>query len=481
MEESTRTLVVLLSMHRCGSSLTANTLQRLGLSLGPFELLGAAPSNPFGHFEAVPFQLLNRELQGLAFGFKEDLPGSPQVHSQFCATQGEWRDEIPFPEDLLERGRSLIRALVDSGEVSGFKDPRTVLTWPFWRRVLDDFPGLRVVPVSLVRSPHEIAMSLVSRRSGWCGYWDCLDAIAVHLRRQQAILESCANHPPTLCFGSPSYLTALETVVRHCGLTWDTAIALDVFDATCVHQAPAAVPHLAQTLFESLVGDRELLRDPQGDRARLERDARALEVLRLQQWHAAQEQFSRAQAEAQHARMRAAEAELQVRDAHAQVREAQARLVEAERHRDQTQANLDTALGEIRQASSRWDEMQVRLNESHHRELHAQERERLALEQQRQAQERECQALEQERQAQERERQTRDRELQALERERQARDRELQARDRELQARDGELQAWQRNEALRERLARFESHPVLGPALRGRRRLRRVIDALATK
>ncbi len=45
-----RTLVVLLSMHRCGSSLTANILQRLGMSLGPFEFLEATPSNPYGHF-----------------------------------------------------------------------------------------------------------------------------------------------------------------------------------------------------------------------------------------------------------------------------------------------------------------------------------------------------------------------------------------------------------------------------------------------
>ncbi len=443
------------------------------MSLGPFELLGAAPSNPFGHFEAVPFQLLNRELQSLAFGFKEDLPDSPQVHSRFCATGGVWPDEVPFPEDLLERGRALIRDLVDSGEVSGFKDPRTVLTWPFWQRVLEDFPGLRVVPVSLLRSPHEIAMSLVSRRNGWSSYWDSLDAIAVHLRRQQAILEGWQDHPPSLCFGSPSYLNVLETVAGHCGLAWDTAIALDVFDAACVHQAPAAVPHIAQTLFEALVGDRMLLRDPQGDRARLERDARALEALRLQQWQSVQDQLAQVQAEAHAARARAAEAERQLQDALAQVREAHAQVVQADRQRDQTQANLDAALAEIRQASSRWEEMQVRLGESHHRELQAQERERQALEQERQAQARELEARDREREARDREREARDRE-------REARDREREARDRELVVRDREVQAWQRTEALSARLARFESHPILGPALRGRRRLRRVMDALAT-
>jgi hypothetical protein len=295
-------------------------------------------------------------------------------------------------------------------------------------------------------------MSLVSRRKGWCSYWDSLDAIAVHLRRQKAILDGWDDRPPPLRFSSPSYLKRLESVVWRCGLTWDTSIALDVFDGTYVHQAPAAVPHRAQAFFESLLGDLELSRDPQGDRARLERDARSIEALRLQQWNSARDQLSQAEAESQRARIRVAEAKLQVGEAQAQVREAQARLVETERQRDQTQANLDTAWGEIRQASSRWVEMQARLDESHHRE----------------------------RQVQERERQAQERERQAQERERQAQERERQAREQEFLARDRESQAWQRNEALAARLARFELHPILGPALRGRRQLRRMIDAMAT-
>src|SRR5262249_56450340 len=68
--------------------------------------------------------------------------------------------------------------------------------------------------------------------------------------------------------------------------------------------------------------------------------------------------------------------------------------------------------------------------------------------------------------------------LEELDRAYEALERELQARDRELQARDRELQAQRRNEALRDRLERFEAHPVLGPALRGRRRLRRMLHAL---
>ena len=53
MEDTQRTLVILLSMHRSGSSLTANVFMEQGLSLGPWELCPAHPTNPHGHFEAI--------------------------------------------------------------------------------------------------------------------------------------------------------------------------------------------------------------------------------------------------------------------------------------------------------------------------------------------------------------------------------------------------------------------------------------------
>jgi hypothetical protein len=328
MDYSSRTLVILLSMHRCGSSLTTNVLQRLGLSLGPFELNGAYPSNPLGHFEAMPFMQLNREIQNRAFGFPDDFPHSPQLLDRFCQTQGQWPAEVDFPTEMLQQGRELIRTLVDSGEVSGFKDPRTVLTWPFWTRVLQDYPGLRILPVSLCRSPHEIAMSMVRRCNGWCGYWISLDLIAVHLRRQRAILESWDAVPPPLCFGRPDYLERLEAVVRRCGLTWSRDAAIETFDRSYVHQTPASVAHEAQSLFEALVGEAGPAPDSQDNRAQLEKDSRALESLRLQQWQASQAQL-------RGAREQARQAESRVDRAQVQLSALQSRLDACERQRDQ--------------------------------------------------------------------------------------------------------------------------------------------------
>ncbi len=397
IEHGERKLVIVLSMHRCGSSLTTNILHRLGMSLGPFELNGANFSNPHGHFEADPILNLNRLVQYLAYGFMEDLPDLPETLARFCETKGEWGESIYIPEDLFAEGRSLIRTLIDSGGISGFKDPRTVLTWPFWNRVLADFPDVAIVPISLVRSPHEIAMSIVNRGHGWRGYWTALDVTAVHLHRQKLILESVNHRRPSLCFGSPTYLKTLEIAVSECGLTWNTATVLDVFDRSCVHQSPATVRHEAQDLFECLNGGGAAQLDFDTNQSRLEKDARILENLRLQQWHSKDDQIREAREEArQAAREEAREEALRVDELETQLRQTQCRLAESERARQELQSQILDTKSLL---------------------IHVQER---------------------------------------------------------------ELQAWQRNEQLRDRLERFDSHPILGPAIRGRRRIRRLIHSSAT-
>ena len=150
-----KTLVVMLCMHRCGSSLTARLLQRLGMSLGPFELGETNESNKYGHFEAQPFVLLNREFQMRHFGFEGDLPDDAEGFRRFCQSDGRWTSEEGISEEAILRGRDLVLRLMESGAVCGFKDPRTVLVWPYWQRVFAEMPELRIVPLLLVRGPHE--------------------------------------------------------------------------------------------------------------------------------------------------------------------------------------------------------------------------------------------------------------------------------------------------------------------------------------
>ncbi len=384
MEGTQPTLVVLLCMHRCGSSLTANILQRLGMSLGPFEIMGAAPSNPHGHFESVPFWRLNQEVQNLALGFGDDLPDTAETLARFVETRGKWDDSIEIPDKLIAEGRSLIRALVYSGRVAGFKDPRTVLTWPFWERVLEGFPGLRVVTIGLVRSPHEIAMSLVTRRNGLVGYWSALEVVAVHLLRIKQILESKNGHPGCVCFGDPGYLPALQDVVKQCGLTWDDDVVNDVFDHTCVHHVPATIVHESQDLFDSLIA-RTVTPDSRQNQAQLDRDSRAIEDMRLAEAQASRDRIGKLE-----------EAERQSREVERQLHKVLARLAESERHFEETTQALNV--------------MQAKLIASQEREI----------------------------------------------------------------------RCWEQNEQLRDRVERFESHPIIGVALRSRRRLRELMNSIGS-
>ncbi len=425
MEDAGRTLVILLTMHRCGSSLTTRVLQRLGMSLGPFELYGALPSNPHGHFESVPFVKLNRQVQKLAFGFPDDLPESPETLAHLLETKGNWDEGTLIPDELFAEARSLIGALVDSGPVSGFKDPRTVLTWPFWQRVLEDFPDLRVVPIALLRSPHEIAMSLVTRRNGWCGYWTSLDIVAVHLERQKAILAGWELHPPCLCFGSPAYPKTLEAVAQQCGLSWNAIEASEVFDPSCVHQLPASVPHEAQELFESLCEAAAPLRDPEKNRAQLEKDARLLENNRLKQWQEATQQILDGREQNRLADLRVVEAQRQTRDAEGRFAEVQSQLFDLRARMVDVQAQL---ISEQRMRN----ELQADLIRSQ------------------------------------------DREIAVLQHSEQLRQRNDQLREHNDQLRE-------HNDQLGTHFQRMESHPLLGPALRTRRRMRRIIHSIRAR
>jgi hypothetical protein len=250
-----RTLIVILSMHRSGSSLVANLLQRLGTSLGPFHLLGANEDNKYGHFEAEPIRRVNRKLLVQVYGTEEAVPASPDLLRRFCARDGRWRlDELPKAEKLVEEGRNLIQPLITSGQVSGFKDPPVPLLWPFWEEVFRGFPGLRVVPLILLRSPHEIAMSIFTRGKGRCSYQDALDVTAVTLWRLQEIRHRWAGEQVLVRFDPRVFAEDLRSAAKTCHLAWHDEVFRQVYDPVERHQTPARIDHDAQRVFDEMSG-----------------------------------------------------------------------------------------------------------------------------------------------------------------------------------------------------------------------------------
>jgi hypothetical protein len=396
MSDIGRTIVVILSMHRSGSSLSTSILQGHGMSLGPFELLGGNSGNPHGHFEAQPILDLSRKVQRLAFGFSEDVPVSPKILSAFLKSQGACADRVEIPEELIERGRELMRRLIGSAPISGFKDPRTALIWPFWRRVLAAFPEVRVVPVVLLRSPHEIAMSLFTRSRGKLSYRTCLDVTAVNLRRMAAIVDAWPEPIARVRFGTPHFQGDLARAVASCGLDWDDGKARRHFDASCVHHTPASVTHDAQRLHDALVGSAAPV-DPIDNLAIIEADAFAREALY-------RELFDRDPAQREWNNF-------QLDDLWHQLTEVQDRLGQAEeasRHHHECWHEAAGQLEAAREELRRYRELSRTLQD-------------------------------------------------------------------QLDVARGEA------DELRSRLDRFNAHPVLGPVLRGRRRMKVIIEGLQAK
>ena len=247
-----KVFVPILCMHRSGSSLLCSVLAELGMALGPFELMGAAEHNPHGHFESLPFYNLDQQLQRLVLGFSEDMPDSPEILQQLVVGEGRWPDAVNLLPPWLDQGEELVCRLVASGKVSGFKDPRVPLLWPFWMEVFRRMPELRVVPVVLLRSPHEIAMSIFMRSKGRFDYCDALDVAAVHFKRIGAILADWRGPLGRVRFLPEYFVEDLRGTCRLLGLTWSEEIYARVFDVQCRHHLPAAVAHPAQSLFEEL-------------------------------------------------------------------------------------------------------------------------------------------------------------------------------------------------------------------------------------
>jgi hypothetical protein len=135
--------VVVLGMHRSGTSVVAAVLRRLGVHIGD-QLLGAHKDNPTGHHEALDMLELNDRILHSAGGNWLSPPSRAAILRQRRA----FRSEIASL--AWERNRR--------HKVWGWKDPRTALTVELF------LPHLRNPRLVVVhRSPHEVARSLSAR------------------------------------------------------------------------------------------------------------------------------------------------------------------------------------------------------------------------------------------------------------------------------------------------------------------------------
>jgi hypothetical protein len=149
--------IVVLGMHRSGTSVLAGTLGILGASL-PKNIMPPDASNPKGYFEPSDIVALHDEmLAALGSSWFDFRRLDPSIFESMPAAA--------FKERLV---KALKNEYADSTTFV-VKDPRICRFVPFWRSVVDAFCAeLRVVTV--IRNPLEVARSLAHRDGYSYGY-----------------------------------------------------------------------------------------------------------------------------------------------------------------------------------------------------------------------------------------------------------------------------------------------------------------------
>jgi hypothetical protein len=173
-------VVCVLGMHRSGTSVVMRVLNLLGIDVGPADqLIPPLPGNPRGHWEQAFLTNMNEEILERFGGSWSRPPAFPDG----------W-EEDPRLDDARARGRAFLDRTFSAVPLWGWKDPRTSLTLPFWRRLLP-----RMSYVICLRNVVDVAHSL-EQRDGIA----FADAARLWSAYTSAALEHTSGEPRLLVF-----------------------------------------------------------------------------------------------------------------------------------------------------------------------------------------------------------------------------------------------------------------------------------------
>lgn len=152
--------LIVLGMHRSGTSLTVRLLRDLGIHMGDKLSRDA---------EAIYFQVINRRIYfttGSSWSNIKSLRNA-MLSEQFVQGQTEKSLNILFPKQPFHLsadiskyfGPELWKSLINGKRIFwGWKDPRTSLTFPIWLRI---FPRARFLHI--IRNGIDVAISMHRR------------------------------------------------------------------------------------------------------------------------------------------------------------------------------------------------------------------------------------------------------------------------------------------------------------------------------
>lgn len=167
--------VLVLGMHRSGTSAVAGVLTRLGLTASRPGDTVRGPWNPKGHYESQSLMALDdRLLREMGRTWWYPPPGG----SSYAEVAAGIRTSPRQARHVFHRAYPK-RPWV-------WKDPRACLLLPFWRRAFSD----RVAAIVVVRNPLDVADSLARRNLTSTSF-----GVALWERYNRLLLEHAAGLP----------------------------------------------------------------------------------------------------------------------------------------------------------------------------------------------------------------------------------------------------------------------------------------------
>lgn len=162
-----RKIVVVLGMHRSGTSAVAHLLHTLGVPMG-VEFLPPDENNPLGYWEDTTPLGINKGILANAGGSWKNPPGRNKLLQ------------------LNHKHQTAVRAYIERREderIWGFKDPRTTLTAHLWHHYLTrQTPN--VYYLNVLRNGADIARSVEKAHGKHPHGWD---RVILHYQQQVSI------------------------------------------------------------------------------------------------------------------------------------------------------------------------------------------------------------------------------------------------------------------------------------------------------
>lgn len=140
--------ILILGMHRSGTSMVAEILYRWGAYPGQKgELLAADAWNRRGHWEYIPLVKFNEDLLLECSAYWFVPPANIEILKQKV-------QDLKFAQNALQ----LILQMNLNHSIWYWKDPRLCITLGFWNHFIKN-----PISIIVVRNPYDIAMSLKNR------------------------------------------------------------------------------------------------------------------------------------------------------------------------------------------------------------------------------------------------------------------------------------------------------------------------------